>query len=138
MALAGPASNLLLVLIVALLIRLGITLDIFYAPESINFSRITASYQEGTYAGVATLLSILFSLNLILFVFNLLPIPPLDGSGAVPLFLSHENSNRYIDFIENTPMLFIGLFLAWEVFGHVFDPLHLMFVNMLYPGAGYH
>jgi len=138
MALAGPASNLLLVVLVALLIRLGMALDIFYAPESINFSHITASYQEGTFAGVATLLSILFSLNLILFVFNLLPIPPLDGSGAVPLFLSHDNSHRYMDFIENTPMLFIGLFIAWEVFDYVFDPLHLLFVNMLYPGVGYH
>jgi len=138
MALAGPASNLAMVLLCALLIRLGMIFDLFYAPESITFSRITASYHDGTPAGLATLLSILFSLNLILFVFNLLPIPPLDGSGAIPLLLSRKNSHRYMDFLENTPMLYLGLFLAWKVFDQVFDPIHLLFVNLLYPGIGYH
>ncbi len=138
MSLAGPAANLLLVLIVALSIRVGIFFDLLYAPARINFTHITAATNEGTLTGVATLLSIMFSLNLILFAFNLIPLPPLDGSGIIPIFLSKERANSYMDFIENVPFLFLGLFLAWKIFDHVFDPVHLAFINMLYPGAGYH
>jgi Zn-dependent protease len=88
MSLAGPLSNLLLVIVCCLLIRLGMALDIFYAPDTVNFSHITAAVNHGITDGIASLLSIMFSLNLILFCFNLLPLPPLDGSGIVPLFLS--------------------------------------------------
>lgn len=138
MALAGPLANLLLVIICGLLIRLGMSLDIFYAPETINFSHIVGAVDGGAWLGVTRLLSIMFSLNLLLCCFNLLPLPPLDGSGIVPLFLSHERAVGYLDFIENTPMMFMGLLLAWQVFDHLFHPIHLSVINLLYPGAGYH
>lgn len=138
MALAGPLSNLLLLTLTALAIRAGIAFDYFYAPQSINFSHVTSSYSDGTVAGIATLLSIMFSLNLMLFIFNLMPLPPLDGSGIVPLFLSREKALSYMEFISSTPFALLGLFLAWKVFGYLYDPLHLVFINLLYPGAGYH
>ena len=138
MALAGPLSNLLVVVAASLLIRLGISLDLFYAPSSINLSRIVASTQDGALAGVATLLSILFSLNLLLFTFNLMPLPPLDGSGIIPFFLSKDRAVAYMNFIHGSHLSFVGIFLAWKLFDLVFDPVHLMFINLLYPGAGYH
>jgi Zn-dependent protease len=138
MALAGPVSNLLLVIVCGSLIRLGVALDLFYAPDTVNFSHITAAVHDGISVGAARLLSIMFSLNLILFCFNLLPLPPLDGSGIVPLFLSRERAVSYLDFIENSPFMILGLLFAWKVFGHLFDPIHLGFINLLYPGAGYH
>lgn len=138
MSLAGPAANLLLVLLCVLAIRLGIAFDLFHAPQSVNFSHLTAANQDGLWVGVAKLLSILCSLNLILCCFNLLPLPPLDGSGIVPLFLSRDKALGYMDFIESTPFMFLGLLLAWKVFDFVFDPIHLAFLNLLYPGAGYH
>jgi Zn-dependent protease len=138
MSLAGPLSNLLLVILCGLLIRLGLAFDFFYAPDSINFSHITAAVNDGLPAGIARLLSIMFSLNLILFCFNLLPLPPLDGSGIIPLFLSRERAVRYLDFIQNTPFMFLGLLFAWKIFGHLYSPIHLIFINLVYPGAGYH
>lgn len=137
MSLAGPTANLALVLIAAALIHIGIALGFFYPPDSINFSRVVAATQPGTLAAVAKLISILFSLNLILFLFNLLPLPPLDGSGAVPLFLERDQANRYLDFIENPPFMFIGILLAWELFDIVFSPIHLICINLLYPGVTY-
>ena len=138
MALAGPLSNLLLVILSGITIRIGMIMHWFYAPPHINFSHVTAAYQDGPFQAVAMLLSILFSLNIILFIFNLIPLPPLDGSGIVPLFINREKAVSYLDFIHNTPLLFIGLFLAWELFGFIFDPIHNLFLNLLYPGAGYH
>ncbi len=138
MSLAGPLSNLGLMLCAGMLIRLGMAMDWFYAPGRINYTQVTAATQDGTLATVATLLSILFTLNTILFVFNLLPLPPLDGSGIVPLFLSKDRAVGYMDFIQNGPFMMMGLLIAWQAFGHVFRPIHTLLLNILYPGAGYH
>jgi Zn-dependent protease len=80
MALAGPAANLILVVIAGLIIRGGMLLGEFYAPESITFEQVTTAASPGLVNSAAVIVSILFSLNLILFVFNLIPLPPLDGS----------------------------------------------------------
>ena len=84
------------------------------------------------------ILSIMFTLNLLLCVFNLLPFPPLDGSGVLPLLLKEEHALSYMNFINNSSFSFFGLFIAWNVFDKLFDPIHLMAINLLYPGAGYH
>jgi Zn-dependent protease len=138
MAFAGPLSNLMLVLIAAILIRIGLSLEIFYAPPSINFSHITAASQPGLTAVAAKVLSIFFSLNLILFLFNLLPLPPLDGSGAVQLLMDNESALKFMDFIRQPAFGFIGIILAWNLFDLIFDPIHLLSINLLYPGLGYH
>ncbi|MBN1543304.1 site-2 protease family protein, partial [candidate division KSB1 bacterium] len=138
MSLAGPAANLSIALCAGLLIRAGILADIFYAPESIAFSSVTEA-QSGIFASIATLLSILFSLNLILGCFNLLPLPPLDGSGTVPLFLQDDTARGYMDFVRNPSFLFIGIFIAWKIFYVIFRPIHLLAINFLYWGIGsYH
>lgn len=62
-ALAGPGSNLLMAIGWALLIRIGVTIGV----ESISLPMI--------YTGIAGI-----SINLVLALINLLPIPPLDGS----------------------------------------------------------
>jgi len=62
-AVAGPLSNLLMAAAWALLSRIGVMLEIEY----ISFPLI--------YSGVAGI-----SINLVLALINLLPIPPLDGS----------------------------------------------------------
>ncbi len=137
MALAGPLSNLSLVILSALAIRVGMLAGVFYAPEAVSFSQITASTEPGTFAAVATLLSVLFSLNLILFAFNLLPLPPLDGSAILPLAMSHETATRWQEFIRQPAMALLGIVVAWKIFGAVFGPIHLLAINLLYPGLQY-
>lgn len=138
MALAGPASNLILVVVSALLIRGGMAIGWFQAPSGFRqLSDMVAATGGGTPASLATLLSVMFSLNLILFVFNLLPLPPLDGSAIMPLLIGEENGRRYQDFLRQPGFGLIGLLLAWRLFEIVFDPVHLMAINLLYPGAGY-
>lgn len=138
MAFSGPLTNLALVLLAFLGIRAGIAADVLYAPDSIGFSQVTAAANAGVWIPVAKFLSIFFSLNLILCVFNLLPLPPLDGSGVVPLLLEDSMAREYLNFIHNPSFMFIGLFLAWQIFGPVFRPIHLFAINLLYPGLNYH
>ena len=139
MALAGPGANLALVILAAILINIGVALDIFHPPKSISFGHVTATSAGGVANAVALLLGVFFSLNLVLFILNMLPLPPLDGSGALPLLLSPAATRRYQDFVWSNPgMGWIGIIVAWQVFDFVFNPLFLMAVNLLYPGVSYH
>lgn len=138
MAAAGPAANLLLVIVSGLLIRIGVWRGIFYAPDIANFDTVTAAV-EGTWAmGAVTPLSILFSLNLLLFAFNLLPFPPLDGSAILPVLMGDETARRFQQLLNQPMFSLIGLLAAWKLFPYISDPLQLLALNLLYPGAGYH
>lgn len=137
MSLAGPAANLLLVLVSALFIKVGIAYGVFVPPESINFMHLTEAAGGGTLVHVATMLSVFFSLNLLLFAFNLLPVPPLDGSGALPLFMSERLGQKYTLLFHRSGFAILGLFLAWKLFGYIYSPIHLIAINLLYPGMHY-
>lgn len=136
MSLAGPAANLLLVLLAAILIRIGLGLDLFQIPEHLSFTRIVTAGTEGAYTGLALMISILFSLNMLLFVFNLIPLPPLDGSGAIPLLLPDKLAYKYVSFFhENSSYQIIFLIVAWQLVGPVFRPCFSMAINLLFLGV---
>jgi Zn-dependent protease len=138
MSLAGPAANLILVILAALLIRGGMLMGLLYAPDSITFSRVTASNQPGLANALSILLSILFSLNLILLVFNLIPLPPLDGSNILSFFLSEKSALQYNNFLRQPAHQLIGLIIAWQLFAVLFGPVHGFAINLLYPGLNYY
>ena len=138
MALAGPAANLLLVLIAAAALHLGRAGEVFYAPRSIDFGQIVATDAGPAWEAGARIIGAIFTMNLVLFVLNLLPLPPLDGSAAIMLFMSREMTGRYQQFLWSTPVLgFLGIFVAWKFFGVVFGPIFTFAVNLLYPGLNY-
>ena len=138
MAVAGPATNFLLVLLALIAIRIGTAAHIFYSPSSVNFDSVTQSDAGGLWPALAFLVSVVFSLNLLLATFNLLPLPPLDGSGAVPIFLSDRQTDRYQDFLQRNPGLsWIGILVAWQVFGQLWSHIFLFGVNLVYPGVRY-
>ncbi|HBL28985.1 MAG TPA: hypothetical protein DD490_19290 [Acidobacteria bacterium] len=132
MSLAGPAANLALVVFAGVVIRIGLLAGWFYVPASLSFTRIVGG--NGWAEGAVVPLSILFMLNLLLFVFNLLPVPPLDGSAILPMFLS-ESANRWYSDLLHQPMLsLIGLLIAWKIFPYLFQPVSLIALRLLYPG----
>lgn len=136
MALAGPAANLLLVIVAGVAIRLSLAAGALSYPTAADFDLFTglASGAAGGAAGAATLLSILFSLNLLLFVFNLLPLPPLDGSAVLPMLMSPETAARYKAFLAASPAFsLLGLVIAWRLLPAVFGPIQLFALRMLYP-----
>lgn len=137
MSLAGPGANLSLMILAALAIHAGIWSGVFTHPESASIAHIADATGRGA-DGAATLLSIMFSLNLLLGVFNLLPLPPLDGFGALGLILGDAAAQRLQDIaVQARGLSMIGLLIAWKVFSLVFDPLFTLALNALYPGHGY-
>ena len=138
MSLAGPGANLALTLACGIAIRIGVLLGEFHAPESASFTQVVAATNGGVWNSAAFVVSILFTLNLILFLFNLFPLPPLDGSGAIALLLPEDLALRLRNFLSQPMLAFIGLLIAWRIFSPIFDPIFTLALNLLYPGAGYH
>ncbi len=137
MALAGPGANLSLTLLAALAIRLGMAGGFFEAPARATFTHIVEATGAGAAGLAATALSILLMLNLLLFAFNLLPIPPLDGHTAITLLMSKESAGKFTAFSRSPMFAYIGLLIAWRLFDKIFDPIFLMALRLLYPGSEY-
>lgn len=137
MAVAGPLANLALVLAAAALVHAGLVAGVFHAPDRVGFDTVTAASGGGAWGAAALLVSVLFSLNLLLFAFNLIPLPPLDGSGAVGLFLGDDAARRYMTVTSQPIFALGGLVLAWLLVPRFFWYLHLAAINLLYPGVTY-
>jgi Zn-dependent protease len=102
-ALAGPATNFLLAIAVSLVLRF--------------FPNISAT-------GNALLLQVLV-LNLVLGIFNLIPIPPLDGSKVLASLLGFVDRNLmyWILELERYGFILIFIFLFTGFFSSVLLPL---------------
>lgn len=137
MSLAGPAANLGLLIVAGIAVRVGIMLGYFHAPESITFTCITAADSAGLANSVAITISIFFSLNLILLVFNLIPLPPLDGSGVLMLFLSDSAADKYQAALSQPGIRLMGLVAAWYLIDVLFPPMQGLALMILYPGLVY-
>ncbi len=93
MALAGPLCNLSLAIWSAFLMRVGVALGWFHFGSGSMETLVVSSTGEANAATV--LCSLFFMMNLILFGFNLLPIPPLDGAAVAGLFMDENTSRRW-------------------------------------------
>lgn len=112
MALAGPLANLLLAVIGGLALRLGSSQGWFAGIETSNHVQT-----------MVLLLTILFMLNVILFVFNLLPFPPLDGSSAITLVMPESAARRWQDTVRNPYIAMMTLVAIWFLFPQIVNPV---------------
>jgi Zn-dependent protease len=103
-ALAGPVSNVILALIASV-----IAARVYgFRLAEIN----PADVRSVGGSGVLFVLSMAFTLNLLLAAFNLLPIPPLDGSRLLRLVLG-TNGRRMLDRIEPFGFLILLGLIVW-------------------------
>jgi Zn-dependent protease len=123
MALAGPVANIIIVIIAFALMKAGLAADIFTSPDSASLQRVVVSTNGGWAYAAAQILSIAFSLNLILFLFNLLPLPPLDGSSIIKLVLPDSVQAKYDDLVSHPAAAWGGILAAWYFFPTVGFPL---------------
>ena len=89
MAAAGPLANLALMGFGFAVLRIGLETGVWIpADEGFGLSRLVAPVAEnaGALEPLGRLFSIMLFLNLVLFVFNLIPLPPLDGAAVVSGF----------------------------------------------------
>ena len=103
-ALAGPLGNFILALGFGLILRLVPALDI----------------------QLATFISYIVIINLVLMVFNLIPIPPLDGSKIITAFLPYNLQLKYFRLEPYGMMLVIffmllGMNIVWFLVNVLFN-----------------
>jgi Zn-dependent protease len=120
MALAGPAANFTLMLLAVVGLRAGR-----------SFGWLQVNPETGQ-PGLATVtLFIFFSLNLLLGTFNLLPVPPLDGSAGIMLFMSESRALRYLDWLRGNSFAMVGLLVGLLIFRYFYGPVENFATNLL-------
>jgi Zn-dependent protease len=128
---AGPVSNFLLAGIGILLLRIigalvpGALQDLYLALRSGQFA-------SGAVAPMTYLLFYFALVNTMLGVFNLLPIPPLDGSG-VALSLAPSLRGLYAT-IAPFGFLILILMISTPFLGRLFVPFQTLVVRLIFTG----
>ena len=131
MAAAGPAANFALALLSAAAIRVGIATGYFSLPTDGISLETLAVAPSGLAQGLALFCSVLFSINLILGCFNLIPLPPLDGYAIVPLLLNDRMRDKWFRLFSGGGAL-MGLILAWVLFDRLMPPVFRTAIGLLY------
>ncbi len=140
MSAAGPAANLLLAIVAFLILRALLGAGLFVPSEMGGLGHLVEP-APGTPPGslahaLAFTLSVALSLNVLLFVFNLIPVPPLDGSGVLR-GLMPGRVGRFLETMAANPMLsLLGLIVAWRMAGFFLRPAFSIVLFLLYAGIG--
>ncbi|MCL4359937.1 site-2 protease family protein [Patescibacteria group bacterium] len=130
-SLAGPATNMLIAIISAVLLRI---LFLFHAVLVQNV--LTGALAYILYA----ILVPMITLNVVLAVFNLIPVAPLDGFKIVGGFLPEREAREWYQ-LERYGLIFL-LFLIFPIFGPVspvsqlISPVINFILKFLIPGTG--
>ncbi len=122
MALAGPMANLLLAVIAGVILKIGL-LQHFFDPMDI-FGNLYLDSSGTSLSGIVRMLRLTFFINLILFVLNLLPLPSLDGSSVITIFMPKSMANTFSETINNPALSLLSLFIAWQIFPYIFEPIY--------------
>ena len=117
MALAGPAANFSLMFLAALAFQVGRQHNWFSGDGGGEFA-----FQ---------VVIVMFSLNLLLGLFNLVPVPPLDGSSAIMVFMKESTARRYLDWLRGGSYGLIGLLAAALLFQKIYPPIEQIVADIL-------
>jgi Zn-dependent protease len=137
MAAAGPVANLLLAALCLAALRIGLELGTFEAPQSITRSFIVSAATP-LYENLGRFLGILLVLNSLLFVFNLMPVPPLDGASALGLFLPEDMVARFKESLGSGGLGSVLILLVFLFFGRIFsEPIWQLILSLVHPDHVY-
>ena len=136
MAAAGPVGNFMIAAAAFVLMRVGLGVGAFVSPESVNFETIVAGADgQGTF--ITMLLSVLLVQNVLLGLFNLLPLPPLDGGAVAGAVVPEPLGSKIRQFGSNPMGSMVGLVVAWQVFPAMARPVFSLLLRVVHPDASY-
>jgi Zn-dependent protease len=112
-AAAGPLANVVL----AILSAVALGLIARFAPGLLFGGRL---------GGLYALLALLIGINVTLAIFNLIPIPPLDGSRVVDGVVPYSWRPQWESIVRFSPVLLILVVVASQKFGIISGPAHIV------------
>jgi Zn-dependent protease len=137
MSAAGPMGNFALAVLAFVGLRIGLHVGAFVPVDHHSFSHVVWPANDNPTGLTAFLghgLSVMLMLNVILGTFNLLPLPPLDGSSAIAIVLPASWADRLRYAMRTPAFSLVGLLIAWQVFPMIARPLGDAVVWALYAG----
>ncbi|MGH9350504.1 MAG: site-2 protease family protein [Vicinamibacterales bacterium] len=136
MAAAGPLGNFLIAASAFAILRLGLETGWFTAPDRVRFESLV-ELAPGGRSFVTTLLSVLLVQNVFLGVFNLLPLPPLDGASVLRGVAPRGLASALDSLSTNPAFSLVGLFVAWQVFPAIANRLFFLLLAAVHPDVNY-
>ncbi len=141
MSAAGPGGNLLIAALAFVVLKALLASGAVVPPLQVDSNHLVRP-ADGTPEGsilypVAFLLSVALNLNVLLFLFNLLPLPPLDGSGVLHGLMPGTLGGFFEGLRRNPMMSLIGLLVAWQLFDLIHRPAFGVLLRLLHPGVTY-
>ncbi|HJQ22837.1 MAG TPA: site-2 protease family protein [Blastocatellia bacterium] len=114
---AGPLSNFILAVVAFIIIKALLITGVFYLNGGYYTLVLPVPGQPAYLAPLAVLLSVMLMLNVLLGVFNFIPVPPLDGSHILEELLPSSMAEAYYQirpfgFILLYLLMFLGVFTA--------------------------
>jgi Zn-dependent protease len=141
MSLAGPAANFLVALAAFVVVKVLLAQGLLAAPERAGFSRLVVATAgtapDSWLIPLAMLLSVAVNLNVLLGLFNLIPLPPLDGAGVVEGTLPRVAESVYGALRTNPMLSIVSLLAAWKIFGMLAGPAFGAVLALVHPGEFY-
>jgi Zn-dependent protease len=124
-------------LLAGIAIRIGIMAGYFRAPQFLHsYADLVLPANAAQPTFLTSALSIVFILNLLLGTFNLLPVPPLDGSAGIMVLMPDGVAHRYLDWVQHSRnFALLGLIIAWSLFDRIFQPVFSFALHALYAGV---
>jgi Zn-dependent protease len=135
MSLAGPMANLLLAAVALAALRTLLAVNVFQYSSDLGGLRYVDPVGVSAHSplgALATALSVMLKLNVVLCLFNLLPVPPLDGAGVLSGFFPGLFGALYDKMRQVPAFEFLGLIVAWRVFPYVAAPAFRAVLGLLY------
>lgn len=137
MSLAGPAANFVLAAIAFFALRALSAAGILHLDggggERVDLVRLPVGYDVSSALGAGALaLSAMLKLNLVLGLYNLMPIPPLDGAAVVEGFGPSPVRAFYQRLRDNPMIQLLGLVAAWWFFPTLMQPAFALLRRALY------
>ncbi|MFY9553647.1 MAG: site-2 protease family protein [Blastocatellia bacterium] len=126
---AGPISNFILATVAFIIIKSLIVANLVFLRGG-YYTLVMPLNESGFMAPLSVLLSVMLLLNIGLGVFNLIPVPPLDGSHVLEELLPASMAQAYEQIKPYGFMLLYGLMFL-GVFGAIFVPIYQFVIVLL-------
>jgi Zn-dependent protease len=127
---AGPISNFILATVAFIIIKGLIAAGMIYVRGGYYTLVQPVPGEAAFMAPLAVFLSVMLMLNIMLGIFNLIPVPPLDGSHVLEELLPYNMAQAYEQIRPYGFLLLYGLMFL-GVFGAIFIPVYKVVLYML-------